>query len=121
VITAIPDMPAGTVGFEATGEVSAADYEQVLAPGLRAAIDAGGVRLLYLLGEGFESYSAGAFVQDAKLWFGHLSGWERVAVVSDHDWIVNGVTAFAWMMPGEVSTFPTAELEAAKAWVAGTG
>ncbi len=120
MITPITDMPPGTIGFEATGEVTAGDYEKVLAPALRSAVEAGSVRLLYLLGDGFESYSAGAAVQDAKLWFGHLSGWERVAVVSDHAWIVNGVTAFAWMMPGELRTFAPADLEAAKSWVAGS-
>ena len=59
VITTIPDMPAGTIGFEATGTVTAEDYETVLVPALTAAIEAGPVRLLYVLGDDFESYSPG--------------------------------------------------------------
>ena len=32
MITTISDMPAGTIGFEATGTVTADDYETVLVP-----------------------------------------------------------------------------------------
>ena len=45
------DMPAGTFGFEAIGEVEDDDWEQVVEPVLRTEIAEGRkVRLLYLLG-----------------------------------------------------------------------
>ncbi len=46
MIRQIEDMPAGTLGFAAVGEVTAKDYEEVLAPAVRAAQEAGGIRLL---------------------------------------------------------------------------
>jgi len=46
MIRQIEGMPAGTIGFEAVGEVTAKDYEEVLAPAVRAAQEAGGIRLL---------------------------------------------------------------------------
>ncbi len=119
MIRQLDDMPAGTLGFEAVGEVTAKDYEDVLAPAVRAAQGAGGIRLLYVLDDRFEGYSGGAFVQDSRLWLGHLGSWEKVACVTSAEWIVKGIDAFAWLMPGEVRSFPTADLEAAKAWVAG--
>ena len=45
------DMPAGTIGFEAIGEVEDDDWEQAVEPVLRREIaDGRHVRLLYLLG-----------------------------------------------------------------------
>ena len=118
MIRQLDGMPPGTIGFEAVGEVTAKDYEDNLAPVVRAAQEAGGIRLLYLLDDRFEGYSGGAFVQDSKLWLGHLGSWERVACVTSAEWIVKGIDAFSWLMPGEVRSFPPEQLEAAKAWVA---
>jgi len=118
MIRVIEDMPAGTVGFEAEGEVTADDYRDVLAPALQQHIEEGGVRLLCLLDDRFTGYSGGAFVQDARMWLGHLGSWEKVAVVTDHSGIARALDAFAWLMPGEARSFPLGELAAAKAWVA---
>ena len=47
----IEDMPAGTIGFEARGEVEDDDWEHVVEPVLRDEIaDGRKVRLLYVLG-----------------------------------------------------------------------
>jgi hypothetical protein len=44
-------MPAGTIGFEAVGEVEDEDWEEAVEPVLRDEIASGQkVRLLYLLG-----------------------------------------------------------------------
>ncbi len=43
-------MPVGTVGFRVAGEVEREDYDDVLVPELRRALDAGGgLRTLYLI------------------------------------------------------------------------
>jgi hypothetical protein len=110
-------MPAGTLGFEASGTVTAEDYETVLVPALAAAADAGPIRLLYLLGDDLESYSAGALWSDTRLWADHRGSWERVAVVTDVDWVEKAVKAFGWMMPGEVRVFDDDEVDEAKLWL----
>jgi hypothetical protein len=119
MIRVIEDMPTGTVGLEAVGRVTDEDYRDVLVPTVTAALERGEGRLLYLLGEDFDSYSAGAMWSDAKLFAGHPKGWKRVAVVTDADWIENSIKAFGWLMPGEVKTFDTDELREAKAWLVG--
>ena len=43
----------------------------------------------------------------------------RSAIVTDIHWMAQATRLFAWMIPGEVRVFPLAELEQAKAWVAG--
>ncbi len=122
MIERIEGMPAGTVGFRASGEVSADDYREVLEPALREAVEAGEVRMLYLLPSDVKM-DAGAMLQDAKtgidLGIGHHSAWRRTAVVTDLDWVRRALRAFGWMAPGEVKAFAEGDLEAARAWVAG--
>jgi hypothetical protein len=121
VIELIEDMPAGTVGLHAGGEIGADDYRQVLEPALREAADAGEIRMLYLLDADFD-LEPGAVLQDAKvgltLGIGHRSAWRRSAVVTDVDWIRRSMHLFAWMVPGELRVFGIDGLEEAKAWVA---
>jgi hypothetical protein len=116
MIKQLHDMPDGVIGWEASGEVTADDYRDVMVPVLTAAMEGGGVRLLYVLAE-HTKFSAGAAFADAKFGLTHLKGWERVAVVSDADWLENSIKAFGWMMPGEVKMFGDDEVDEAKAWL----
>jgi hypothetical protein len=122
MIRAIADMPAGTLGFEAVGKVTADDYRTVLVPAVEGAIETGEVRLLFLLGEDFDSYSADAVWADMKLGAGHLRNWKRVALVSDADWLENSVKALGWLLPGTWRVFETDDLDDAREWLSrGTG
>ncbi|MBS1884692.1 MAG: STAS/SEC14 domain-containing protein [Actinobacteria bacterium] len=80
MIEKIDDVPAGVTALRADGEVTAEDYRQVLEPALEAAVEAGEIRLLYVLGPDFEMRPA-AVAQDAKvglgIGIGHHSAWRR--------------------------------------------
>jgi len=119
MIRRLDDMPDGVIGLEASGEVSADDYRDVMGPSLTSALESGGVRLLYVVAE-HTKFTAGAAFADAKLGLGHLKGWERIAVVTDEDWLENSIKAFGWMMPGEVKVFDDDEVEEATAWLTRT-
>ena len=68
MIQLLTDLPAGVVGIEAVGHVEAEDSTRVVEPAVREALDRSDkVRLLYVLGEQFEGYSAAASWADAKL------------------------------------------------------
>lgn len=118
----LDDLPDGVIGFEAVGEIHAADYRSTLDPAIDAAVEAGRkIRLLYLLGERFTGYSGGAAWEDAKVGIGsigHLGTFERTAIVSDVDWIDHLASAFGWMMPGRFRRFPLSQLDDAVTWVA---
>jgi hypothetical protein len=122
VIERLPDMPPGTVGFRATGGIERQDYDTVLTPALNRALAAGDLRTLYVI-EDLDEIEPGALWADSKLGFdlavGHHHAWIRSAVVTDIHWLARATTLFAWMIPGEARVFPLAELEQAKAWVAG--
>ena len=49
------------------------------------------MRPLYVLGDDFDAYSASAMWADAKLWAGHMQGWQKIAVVTSHQWVHEGV------------------------------
>jgi SpoIIAA-like len=48
----------------------------------------------------------------------HWSAWERMAVVTDVDWLRHSMQMFGWMTPGEARLFTLDELDKAKEWVA---
>ncbi|HEX8855202.1 MAG TPA: STAS/SEC14 domain-containing protein [Thermoleophilaceae bacterium] len=123
MIERLKDMPPGTIGFRATDEIEREDYDEVLTPELRRALEAGsGLRTLYLI-EDLDEIEPGALWADAKLGWDvgarHRDAWVRSAIVTDIDWMARATKLFAWMIPGEARVFPVAELEQAKAWVAG--
>ena len=114
----ITDMPPGTLGFEAVGEVEDDDWEEAVEPVLRDEI-AGGqkVRLLYLLGPEAREVEGDAMKADTGFRARHATSFERVAVVSDEDWVRPAVRALSMLLPGQARAFPVHELDAAKAWL----
>jgi SpoIIAA-like len=123
VIERLTDMPPGTVGFRAAGEIEREDYDEVLVPALRRALEAGrALRTLYLIDD-LDEIEPGALWADARLGFDlgvrHHEAWIRSAIVTDIHWMARATKLFAWMIPGEARVFPRDELEQAKAWVAG--
>jgi hypothetical protein len=114
----IRDIPGGTIGFEAIGEVEDDDWEEAVEPVLRREIAEGEkIRLLYLLGpearvEG-EAMTAGAGFRAR-----YATSFDRVAVVSDEDWVRPALRALSFLLPGKAKGFRVRELDAAKAWLA---
>ena len=119
MISTLEGLPDNVIGFEATGKVTDDDYEDVLVPAIRNIRDAHlKIRLIYVLGEDFEGWSPGAMWEDAKVGLGDPRSWEKIAIVSDKDWLRHSVKALGWMMPGEVRVFALDELTAARDWAA---
>jgi hypothetical protein len=118
----ITDMPAGTIGFEAVGEVEDDDWEQTVEPVLRQEIAAGrNVRLLYLIGVGAREVEGDAMSADTGFRVRHATSYERVAVVSDEDWIRPALRALSFLLPGKARGFRIRNLADAKAWLTEDG
>lgn len=118
MIKLISDLPDGAIGFEASGIVSASEYEAIVIPTVDAAA-AGGrkLRMLYHVTPGFEKFEVGAMWDDAKVGLKHLASWEKIAVVTDVGWIRTGVKIIGFAIPGEVQVFDNGGLSDAKAWL----
>jgi hypothetical protein len=124
MIEPIAEMPERTLGLRAWGEVTSADYTDILLPALHQTVDDNGeIRLLFQVGPDFERFTAGMMATDTTqgLSFGvkNWSSWKRMAVVTDVDWLRHAMQMFGWMTPGEARLFALSEVEQAKAWVAG--
>jgi hypothetical protein len=120
MIEPIADLPAGTLGFRARGELTRADYRETLVPALREALEAGSVRLLMVVEDDFEKMDFGARIEDAKaeLSFARKHGaWKRTALVTDVGWIRQAFHLFSWLAPGEVRVFGLGEEDEARGWV----
>ena len=114
----IHDLPSNVLGFRAEGEVTGADYETTLIPAIEEILARHkSVRFLYHLGDEFSGFDAKALWDDAKVGLEHFSAWERVAVVTDVVWVHMAVTAFRFVMPGQVRVYSNSQLQDAKLWL----
>ncbi len=115
-------MPAGTIGFEAVGEVEDDDWEETVEPVLRREIAEGRkARLLYLIGSEAREVEGDAMGADTGFRVRHATSFERVAVVSDEDWIRPALRALSFLLPGKARGFRVRDLAEAKAWLAENG
>jgi hypothetical protein len=124
LIAPISDMPPGAIGFRVTGELSDADYAEVLAPALRAAAGAGDVRLLLVAAKGFDLGTLKSRFEelrsDPELDLGHSKDWRRVAIAAEANFVYRAAfPALTKVIPVEVKLFGADDEAAAKAWVVG--
>jgi hypothetical protein len=121
MIEQMSGFPANVLGFRASGHVTRQDYETVVGPAVDTAFkNQQVVRLYYQLDSDFEGVSPGAMWEDFKVGMEHLRHWERVAVVTDVDWIGNSIKVFGFLMPAEVRLFSLAQANKARAWIVGS-
>jgi len=118
MIRELSDLPDGLIGFEVGGTLHAEDYRDVLLPAVERAAAAGDVRIVLVIAT-FSGLSAGALWQDLKMGVEHFRSWQRIALVTDIEWIVHMTSMFGWMTPGELQHFTLDDRDAAIRWAAG--
>ena len=116
MITELDPLPAGVIGFEASGKIAAEDYRDVILPALEQAAKSGDVRFLIVMRD-FDGITGGAIWEDLKVGFEHLRSWKRVALVTDIGWMSHLTDLFGWMTPGETKTFPLDQKDQAIRWL----
>lgn len=118
MLTPIDLAADNAIGFSASGEVTAEDYESVLIPAIEGLLRNGKrIRFLYHLGPEFTGFSVGAMWDDAKVGLRHMTAWERIALVTDVGWLRRSVSLIAFTIPGEVKLFTNDDLAEAMRWV----
>ncbi len=96
-----------------------ADYESVLVPAVTRALERNRkVRLYYETATDFAGIDPGAVWEDFKVGMEHLTRWERVAVVTDVEWIRIAIMAFRFLIPCDTRVFGTAQASDARNWIA---
>jgi hypothetical protein len=117
MIERLDGAPPGVLAFKAVGEVTLADYTEVLKPALDTALLSGRkLRAVFLIGPEFTGYSSGAKLEDLGLSLDFIRKWERCAVVTDEQWIHDLVRRYGWLAGRRLRRFHVAELQAAMQW-----
>lgn len=123
MIEGVTDLPPGTLGFRASGKITSDEYRQMMEP-IYAALERGDKLNVYFeLADDFDGMDLGALWQDMKaagsVGLKHRSAWQRMALVTDKDWVRHAASAFGWLAPGELRLFEPPERNEARAWLAG--
>ena len=114
----IDGLPVNVLGVTAEGEITGEDYENVLIPAIEEKLKANKkIRMLYHLGNKFDGFSLGAMLDDTKIGIKHLTVWDKIAMVSDHEMMNAMVRFFGHLIPCDVRIFKNAEIEEAKKWI----
>ena len=118
MIERLPGFPDNVLAFVCSGRVTKADYDAVLVPAVLNVLKTHDkVRLYYETAADFDGLDPSAIWEDFKVGLEHLTRWERVAVVTDIDWIKSTMWFFGFLMPGMMKLFPTSEAAQARAWI----
>ncbi|MDB5130254.1 MAG: hypothetical protein JWR02_3 [Mucilaginibacter sp.] len=118
MVELLTDLPPHVAAYKAVGAVSKEEYEEVVMRRVdQVAAEYGTINFLVLLETGFENYSIGAFIDYIKVSFEHFSKWNRMAIVTDQEWVAKAYNALSYLVHGEIRSYPVKSLETAKAWV----
>lgn len=120
MIEALTGFPDNVAAFACHGHVTHADYTTVLVPDVDKRLARHDkLRIYYEVGPDFTGIDPGAAWEDTKTGLAHWFHWERMAVVTDLDWISHAVKMFGFLMPGQFRVFPLVDSTAAREWIAG--
>ena len=117
MVEILAPFPDNVLAFAAKGRVTRKDYEVIDSVLEQALRRPGKVRCYYELGPDFAGMDSGALWEDFKIGMGHLTRWERVAVVTDVDWIRHSINLFRFLVPGDFRVFPTSHASEARLWI----
>lgn len=112
--------PKNLIAYRVEGKVTAQDFERV-AKVIEDRLEEQDDVAVYAQIDSLEGMEPTAVVKDVAFGIrnaGKLSKVDRVAVVTDEDWIQNATKVEDAVLPGiDMSAFPKAESERAMAWV----
>ncbi len=118
MIETLKDFPDNVAAFVCHGQVTQRDYATVLVPAVEKMLaQHDKVRLYYETASDFAGIEPGAVWADTKVGIEHWRRWERVAVVTDVEWIRLTTKMFGFVMPGELKVFSTSEARQAHEWI----
>lgn len=120
MITHLKELPHNMVGFKATGEITKEDFDNVVIPTVKEAVQRNDeLNYMLELDTSIRNFTIGSWVKDAALGVINLSKWHRVAIITEDTGIIKFTKLFSFAMPGEFKGFSPDEKQAAITWVSG--
>ncbi len=120
MIEQLKGFPDNVLAVVCHGRITKGDYETVIVPAVLDALKSHDkLRLYYETASDFGGIEPGAVWEDFMVGVEHFTRWERIALVSDVDWIKHTMHFFSFLMPGMMKIFSNAQAAEARAWIAG--
>jgi hypothetical protein len=117
VIEQLKGFPENVIALAARGQVTKSDYRAIL-PVIEQAFSAHDrLRVYYELAGDFLGMDGDAVLEEFKISMEHLPHWERVALVTDAQWILHAASLFTFLMSGVAKVFPTKDADEARSWI----
>ena len=118
MIQPIENLPAGTLGFRCSGQISGDDMQRQVIPAVEAALlEQEQVKALMVLEPDFQGLSLEAAWDDTNLSLRHWDGFERIAVATDLGWARTACRAVGLLLPCPVRVFGLDDEDGAKRWL----
>lgn len=118
MIEALTGFPETVVAFICKDHVTKQDYDSVLIPAVEHALaQHKKIRVYYHIDASFSEIEPGAIWDDFKVGIVHLFRWDRLAVVTDVEWIRSTLKAFSFGLPCEARLFRLEEVAEARTWI----
>jgi stage II sporulation SpoAA-like protein len=119
MIELLPNFSDNVIGFRCADHITRQDYETVLIPALEAAPKQHKALRAYCEIVSLSGMSPGALWDDVKVSMEHRAQVERVAVITDIDWISHSTRLVAFLFPGDVRVFSLSDAQKAREWIVG--
>jgi hypothetical protein len=118
VIEILKNFPDNVVAISCSGQVTKEDYDRILVPAILKALKRHEkIGFLYKTSANFTGYDPGALWEDLKIGVEHPTRWERLAVVTDVDWIVHTMKLLSFLIPCPTKLFSLSQEAQANAWI----
>jgi hypothetical protein len=118
MIEQLSGFPENVLGLRISGHVTREDYQTVVIPAVEAAFKREPKLDIYCQVESdFAGLELAALWDDLKVGLGNLRRWNRIAVVTDLEWIGNALKVFGFLKPGQAQVFPLSRAGQARAWI----
>jgi len=118
MVQLLEDFPPHVAAYKASGSVGKEEYERVVMKRVdEVAVEFGKVNFIVVLQTGMEDYTIGAFLQYLKVSFEHFFKWNRMAIVSDEQWVRRAYDFLGHIVHGEIRTYEIKRLDEAREWV----
>ncbi len=111
-------FPNDVLALEVNGRLNAVDYDKLIEPAIDEKLKRHDkLKILIVIGKGFEGATVGAGWEDLKLDLKHFTKYNKLAVVTDVHWLRNATRLFSPFMPGRVHTYPLFKRDLAEDWI----
>lgn len=114
----IEGMPSDVVAYEIVGMLTSRDYDEVLTPLIDEKLKTHDkLKVMVVFGDDFDGATAPAMWDDARLGFRHITGFSKIALVTDLNWLRQSARFFGPLVPAQMHVFGLAEMDDAKTWI----